>query len=291
MSGQIWSIGLAFGASPLALRVPDSPILTKADITDVAADFVADPFLIRLNQSWHLFFEIWNRNADKGEIGHAQSADLRHWTYDGIVLREPWHLSYPHVFEHGGEIWMTPESTDAGGVHLYRAASFPHRWHDEGVLVPGALADPSPLFWQGNWYLFACPSFEKHDDLTLFTSAQLDGGWRPHPAGLLRTADVRGSRPAGRLLNDEGRLLRWAQDCYPQYGTAVRAFEILELNPERYRERELPESPVLVAGGDSWRHGGMHHIDAHRLPDDDRAGWGAAVDGFYVEAQPDGCEC
>lgn len=283
MSSQIWSIGLALGPSPLALQVSKAPVLTKDDIADVEAGFVADPFLLCQGSTVHMFFEVWNCGADKGEIGHAQSPDMVNWIYRGIVLREPWHLSYPHVFEHGGGIWMMPETIDGHGVRLYRADSFPDRWRYCGELVPRAMADPTPFEWQGSWYLFACSSFHRHDDLVLYTSKCLEDGWREHPASPLRTGDARRSRPAGRILNHDGRLLRWAQDCQPRYGTAVRAFEIVELSAARYRERELAESPVLACGEDAWRHGGMHHLDACRVSGAGSSRWMAAVDGFRVE--------
>src|SRR3954471_8902781 len=93
---------------------PEKPLIR----VDVKADFVADPFLIHHGEVWYLFFEVWNRDADKGEIGLAISRDLATWDYRGIVLREPWHLSYPHVFEFDGRIWMLPEAIDSGGVRL-----------------------------------------------------------------------------------------------------------------------------------------------------------------------------
>lgn len=279
---QIWSIGLAFGDSPLTLRVSDIPIMTMDDITDMKAGFVADPFLIHQDKTWHLFFEVWNCLADKGEIGYAKSLDKVNWIYQGIVLREPWHISYPHVFEYGGDLWMVPETIEASEVRLYRAESFPWRWRCVGSIVAKSLADPTPFAWQGRWYLFACSNFNSHDDLVVYTSKCLDGGWQEHPASPIRSGDARRSRPAGRMLVHGNRPLRWAQDCHPQYGTAVRAFEIVTLSPTQYHEMELPQSPLLGPGESEWRHDGMHHVDACWTPESDGADWMAAVDGFRL---------
>src|SRR5579862_7906481 len=85
----LWSIGIYSGASPLTLG-PDltqpGPILTREQVTDVPAAFVADPFLVRSADAWHLFFEVLNRRNWRGEIGVATSADLTAWTYGRIVL-------------------------------------------------------------------------------------------------------------------------------------------------------------------------------------------------------------
>ena len=69
-----WSIGMCRGVSPLQLG-PADRILSRDDVTVVPASGVADPFAIRVGGAWHLFFEVWNWRANKGEIGHATSAD------------------------------------------------------------------------------------------------------------------------------------------------------------------------------------------------------------------------
>jgi hypothetical protein len=59
MTHQVWSIGFASASSlpELQAGVSERPILTAADITDVKADFVADPFLIHHGEAWHLFLK------------------------------------------------------------------------------------------------------------------------------------------------------------------------------------------------------------------------------------------
>jgi hypothetical protein len=75
-------------------------------------------------------------------------------------------------------------------------------------------------------------------------------------------------------IND--RVIRFAQDCLPQYGSRVRAFDILELTTTKYFEVENAASPILQPGDNEWNAGGMHHVDAHQQPD---GTWLACVDG------------
>src|SRR5262249_34417850 len=59
----LWAIGLYTGESPLQLRPAPgtrNPVLTRSDVTDVPAVFVADPFLLRTSGVWHMFFEVLN---------------------------------------------------------------------------------------------------------------------------------------------------------------------------------------------------------------------------------------
>jgi len=56
----------------------------------------------------------------------------------------------------------------------------------------------------------------------------------------------------------------------------VRAFQIEELTPLTYREREISERPVLAGTGQGWNAAGMHQVDAHPI---DGGRWLACVDG------------
>lgn len=280
LPGDPWSIGLYAGPDPLHLApIPGlaNPILTREQVTDVPAAFVADPFLLSHRDEWHLFFEVLHHGRGVGEIGWASSRDLRAWRYGGIVLREPFHLSYPHVFAYRGEIYMTPETLGAGAVRLYRADPFPSRWTPVAELVLGELADPTPFRFEERWWMFACPSPSRHDMLALFHADALEGPWAQHPSSPLIRADKRRARPGGRVVLSGGRPLRFAQDCGARYGGGVRAFEIAELGVDRFSEREAAESAILGASGAGWNAKGMHHVDAWRMAD---GRWVAAVDGI-----------
>ena len=60
--------------------------------------------------------------SDKGSIG-VSVHDERHdaWHFRSIVLDEPFHLSYPYVFDHESETYMIPEAKGSNSVRLYRA--------------------------------------------------------------------------------------------------------------------------------------------------------------------------
>ena len=274
-----WAIGIYAGASPFSLAPAPgaaNPVLSHRDVRDVPAAFVADPFMVHEGETWHMFFEVWNREANRGELAHAVSRDALCWDYRGIVLREPFHLSYPYVFRWRGQWYMTPETLEAGCIRLYRARRFPADWEHVAELLPGAGADPSPFRWAGCWWLFVCPIESRNDTLRLYQAERLAGPWHEHPASPIVAGDARRARPAGRVGLWNGGIVRFAQDCYPDYGTRVRAFRVTELTAESYREEELPESPVLSPGDSPWSGRSMHHLDVHPLAD---GSWVACVDG------------
>lgn len=276
---QIWSIGIYAGESPFDLEplagVPN-PILTCQDISDVPAKFVADPFMIQADGTWHMFFEVFNQQTNKGEIGLATSETGDAWIYHEIVLSEPFHLSYPHVFEWNGDYYMTPETLCGEAVRLYKATDFPTRWTCLGSLISGSCADPSIFQYDGRWWMFTCSTPYQHDMLRLYLADEIMGEWSEHPASPIVDGNKCKARPGGRVLVLDNTIVRFAQDCVPDYGTQVRAFEVSELTTNTYVEKENSKSPILSASGQGWNQTGMHHIDAHLMKD---GRWLACVDG------------
>jgi hypothetical protein len=277
---QEWSIGIYLGPSPCELSpVGQNPVLTHREVSDVPAVFVADPFMLPVDRTWYMFFEVMNPQTDRGEIGLATSTDGRRWQYQGIVLREPFHLSYPYVFAWQGDYYMIPESYQAGAVRLYKAQHFPYGWTCVATLLHGPYCVDASLFRFGNhWWLFTDTSPDAaHNTLRLYGAESLTGPWREHPESPIIEQNPHIARPAGRVVVDQHRILRYTQDCYPTYGTLVRAFDVTTLTTSEYHEREYTGNPVLAGSSTGWNASGMHHVDPHRLHD---GTWIACVDGF-----------
>ena len=272
----MWSIAIYKGDSPYhLLPAAQVPNLTRANVTDVPTTFLADPFMIRAG-SWHMFFEVL-LTSNKGEIGLATSDNGRDWNYQRIVLREQFHLSYPYVFEWDGAYYMIPETLGAKAVCLYKADDFPTRWSLKARLLEGPHADPSIVRFADRWWLFSCSTPYQHDTLRLYFADELTGPWREHPKSPIIRNDKRRARPAGRVLTFDDKLIRFAQDCGPRYGSRVRAFDVIELTTTHYVEVENPASPILQPNGAGWNALGMHHVDAHQQTD---GSWLACVDGY-----------
>ena len=279
----LWAIGMFAGPSPLELAPRPGgrdPALTRNDVTDVPASFIADPFLFLADGVWHLFFEVLNRRNGRGEIGLATSQDLDSWKYERIVLAEPWHLSYPLVFEWEGVRYMVPETHQTNTIRLYRADPFPSRWTLAHTLISGLPFSDATLFrHDDSWWLFTETSDpRKHDTLRLYHADDLFGVWTEHPASPIVQGDAHAARPAGSVVSSGGRLLRFAQVCTPRYGTSVNAFEITTLTTTAYAERPVGNSPLLGGSAveNAWNESRMHHVNAHEVGPDR---WIAAVDG------------
>lgn len=275
-----WSIGIGFGNDPVNLGKDSasySQVLTKDDVTDTKARFVADPFLLEEKGEWYMFFEVLNSYNNLGEIAVARSSDLKKWVYDRIVLKELFHLSYPYLIKHNDRIYMVPETRKAGAIRLYEANDFPYGWEFKQQLAEGDYADPTIFRHQNRWWMYALHGVNA---LHLFYADDLLGVWQPHPKNPVIPIGMRDTRPAGKPIVHNGRLLRFAQDGVLTYGNNVRAFEVDVLDTENYAEHELPESPIFDAGELGWNSIGMHHMDAHQLNGGE---WVASVDGKTIK--------
>lgn len=274
-----WAISIYTGETPLDLEPAgdiNHPVISKSFVTDVKARFVADPFMVRHDNTWYMFFEVLNASSGKGEIAYATSDDALHWKYGKIILNEPFHLSYPQVFLHDGEYYMIPESYQAYGVRLYKAARFPDQWVAVKQLVEGRFVDATILRHDESWWLFTA-NFNRNDSLYLFFADSLTGLWTEHPRSPVVSGDPNIARPGGSVLTYNSKLYRFAQDDYPEYGNQLWGFEITLLTKTDYAERPLRETPVLSASGTGWNANGMHHLDAHQRAD---GSWLASVDGY-----------
>ena len=275
-----WSIAIYAGDSPFTLSTSPgaiNPVLRARDVTDVSARYVADPFMIRRDARWYIFFEVLDDKSGRGKIAYAESNDALTWTYKGVVLEEPFQLSYPYVFACDDEVYMVPETAEASAVRLYRAAQFPLRWKFAADLLIGRpYCDSSLVHYQDAWWLFTVPDPKRNDSLCLFRSDRLEGPWTEHPRSPVVTCNPHLARPAGRAFECNGRLFRYAQDDSPWYGRQVWALEVTRLTATDYSERLVMAHPILRRSRFGWNSLGMHHIDPHRVEGNQ---WIACVDG------------
>lgn len=237
---DLWLLLLRHGERPLD---PVNPRIEACSLLLAPRDdYWADPCAVEHDGRRLIFAEEYPSRTHKAVIVCLQLRADAQVERMGIALDQTCHLSYPQAFEWHGQWYLTVESATARCVRLYRASDFPLRWEPVTDLVSDRVCvDPTLYYRDGHWYLFVNISESggsTSEELFLFVSEQLTGPFRPHPANPI-VSDVRRARPAGRLFEHKGRLIRPGQDCAPSYGTAIVFSEILELSPEAYREQPL----------------------------------------------------
>lgn len=193
----------------------------------------ADPHLIcRDGKTW-VFAEAYDRVLRRGVISCCTISENGATPWK-VVLKQPYHLSYPHLVEKGGEIYMIPESYVANEIAVFRAKCFPDQWEKVAVLKQGGEPVDSTVFhFDGKRWLLTMTMAGGADRLMLYS---LSDEGICHDGFCVKEADLN-SRPAGYLFQSGGRWIRPAQDCTESYGCALNFYEVTHVSGNRYEER------------------------------------------------------
>jgi hypothetical protein len=239
---DIWRIGIVRARASEIFAAPDAPTVSWIDVPKPFS-FLADPFGVWRDGRLHVFAEAYDYRTRRGVIEHLELGNEFNLLGRREVLSEPWHLSYPFVFEADGETWMFPEAHRSGGLTLYRAKQFPFHWEPAGRFALDTSAiDATPFRHAGLWWLAYSPDggqAEKQGRLHLAFAERLTGPWTPHPGNPVRI-DRASSRPGGTPLTLDGALHLPVQDCSRTYGGAIRLLRIDTLTPERFAAEAGP---------------------------------------------------
>ena len=204
--------------------------------------YYADPFPIRRGGKDYIFFEDYIYQEGRGVISYVEVRPDLSTSEARVVLDLPYHLSYPFLFEHEGELHMIPETGANRTVELYKAVEFPERWELVKVLNQGLQAYDVTLLVRDGVYWFFASVVERgdasSDELFLYSAESLTGEWIPHPKNPV-VSDVRRARPAGYIFERDGKLIRPSQDGTLGYGCAYNLNEIVVLTKTDYEERPI----------------------------------------------------
>lgn len=234
-------------------------VLRKADISrlsmhrfkliEIPKDrFWADPIAIVHDSKTLLYFEEYSKKESKGHISVIEIPTKGKIDYleAKMVLKRDYHLSYPFVFKHHGDLFMVPESASNNQIDLFKCTGSPSHFEFVKTLVSNIKALDSTLIYKdGTWWLFANvvshPAMSSYEELFLFYSDDLlSGDWIQHPMNPI-VSDVSCSRPAGQIFEREGILYRPSQLCTPVYGYGVTIQKILVLNKREYLEESVEQ--------------------------------------------------
>ena len=122
---EVYTIGIRNKAehkddSLLLPSVPFEPIPQNPDI------WMADPLLFTKDGKDWLFVELYEKSCSLGRIAVI---DPDHLTKEPvIIIREPYHMSFPMVFEWNGDYFMIPETSGNHSINLYKCEQFPYHW-------------------------------------------------------------------------------------------------------------------------------------------------------------------
>jgi hypothetical protein len=241
-------------------------------LSDDGRRFYADPFPVRHDGRTVLFVEEFPFATEKGIISAVDLGPDGPAGTPRPVIETDCHLSYPFVFAEGGALYMIPETSGGRRVELWRAVDFPDRWERTAVLIDDIDLGDATLHRadDGRWYLFGTvrphwgPNWgSSWDGLAIFTAGRPDGPWRPLFSGPAKV-DVATARPAGRMFQVNGAVIRPFQDSASGYGAGLGFARVDRLDAGGYAETTLVAlrpAPPLSGLHTYNRGGGFEMID------------------------------
>ena len=233
-----WQLAYRFRNSP---DDPNNSFYRFKYLVPPKDKFWADPFPVKYEGKYYVFFEEYLYKDDKAHISVIELSKSGA-SEATPVLKRDYHLSYPFMLHWNDRYLMIPETAANKTIEVYTAERFPNEWKLETVLFEGIAARDATLFEiDGMWWMFvAIADTEFSDELHLYYSDSPLGPWKPHARNPVRL-DVRNSRPAGRPFYWKGDLYRPAQDSSQRYGYGMRINKVVQLTPTEFREEEVSQ--------------------------------------------------
>jgi hypothetical protein len=222
--------------------------------------YLADPFLISKDNKNFCFVEDYDIIKGRGRISAYEIKGGR-VVFLGVALNEGFHLSFPYLFEHRGELYMCPESSGNRDIRIYKCIDFPLGWKLEQIIMKDVSAVDTMLFEKdGKWWLLTNIDPAQLDDfqleLCIFSAnSPFDDEWAPHPRNPI-FVDASRARNGG-LIKEGDRLFRVAQNQgFDFYGKSISVNEIIRLDDSNYiEERVCAVTPTFQRGI-----AGTHHL-------------------------------
>lgn len=235
------------------LKVVRKIISTKNIFSINPIVIIADPFLFVKGDTLYLFYEEQRGNKGKGILKMISTKDLKNWTKDIVVLEEPFHLSYPNVFEYDGRIYMMPESGHNNDIRLYEMADDMSSCRFVKTLIQGENFVDSAIFRHGdvNYLFTSVYKGNSQYEARLYIGDDNLDNWHLHPVSPISTDNL-DARCGGPIITNNGVYYRIAQDCSGNYGGGLNTMIIESLSPITYKEthhcRLLPNK-IFPHGG------------------------------------------
>lgn len=267
-AGNQYTIVTAYSKSPLEIdTLAMQPLDWENFPQHPMCKFMADPFIIRDSNDFYIFYEEMpsKMNSTWGDLAVMHSTDLEHWERLGVILDEPFHLSFPNVFRYKSEWYMIPETGAIHEVRIYKAVDFPMKWaYAHTLFQDDFMADAAIIERDGVWYLLYSSSI----GFRLCYADDLFADWHEHPSSPIRIEDGKQeTRPAGNFIECGDSLYYVVQRHDGGYGTSVVAYQIDSLSPEVFIEHRLEHNPVVDRYGNGYAKDGMHQLSSIYLPE------------------------
>ena len=249
MYGERWTVGISKG---VFLHDGIGNLVVHGELK---GEFWADPFLYRNpnNNKLYLFVERFPFKEKKGVISCGEVDELLHINNMHDVLVKPYHLSYPHIIEEEGNLYMMPESSANHQLEIYQCMQFPDKWEIFSIGLKGKNLTDTVYYRDSNgerWLFATISDSEVMMYCTVMNIYHVDSltlkEITPHRQNPI-IIDSSIARNGGRIFEHDGCVYRVAQNnTYGEYGHGTSIRKITKLTLDEYEEEEV----ARLDGGD-----------------------------------------
>ncbi len=234
--------------------------------------FFADPFVVTKNNRTVCFVEDYMYRENKGCIAAIEIVDSKNYKILGPVVMESFHMSFPYVFNHEGELYMVPETSESNSIRLYKCIDYPMMWeYQHDIMIDVDAADTMLFSHNNKYWMFSNISIDSDGDhssklMAYYRESMLSGDWVAHENNpIVYNCSI--GRNAGILNHKSNDVIRCRQKYgFNHYGAALTLARITDLSPSSFHEEEISEiSPEFFENIDGCHH--MHSDDNYTVYD------------------------
>jgi len=234
-----WSV--AFIASPWR----KASLRKGIQIKNLPNRFFADPFVVKKDDRTICYVEDYDYRKKRGCITAIEIIDKNTYQVLGPAIKEPFHMSFPFIFEYEDDLYMIPETSQSKAIRLYKCMQFPLKWVFQIDIMSNVhAADPMVFEYEGKWWLLANigPKVDSNQCSQLFAyhnSHPLSEEWIAHERNPL-FFDCNIARNGG-ILDVEGKFpIRVRQEHgFNSYGRSLTLGKIIDLTTSSFREQKI----------------------------------------------------
>ena len=115
----------------------------------------ADPLLFEWDGEIYLFCEMYNKTINRGCIGVAKYNSEKGLFHEILpIIMEPFHMSFPYIFQYNGDAYMIPETSETSKIRFYKIGNTPYEWHYVGsIFTEGKCCDSVTIEVDGNLWI------------------------------------------------------------------------------------------------------------------------------------------
>jgi hypothetical protein len=229
--------------------------------------FWADPFLYRHKDQLYVFFENYSYKTKRGKISAGKIIESESKSKNGKyrvvdvcdALALDFHMSYPQIFEDGGEIFLMPETCQNKKLEIYRCVRFPDKWELYASAFDGEEIVDATYYRdsEDSKWLFVNKGRAPEAELRIY---KIDGpklkNITPHKLNPL-LMDSKSARSGGALFTYQNEIYRPSQiNTHGVYGKGLQISKITKLSLDEF------ETEAVISIEPNFKKGlvGLHHL-------------------------------